>query len=119
MKVLNRLAVALLIASLASVAAFAKTRSEKVTFLNDIKVNGTLVKKGVYDLKFDDKTGEVSIVKNGKVMASASTTREKRQSKARRFEWRYTGQGENAELTHVAFSGADENVVLNGSAASR
>jgi hypothetical protein len=119
MKFFNRIAVALLIASLASVAAFAKTRSEKVTFISDIKVNGTTVKKGVYDLKFDDKTGEVSIVKNGKVLAKANTTVEKRQSKARRFEWRYTGQGENAELTHVVFAGADQNVVLNSSAASR
>jgi CO dehydrogenase/acetyl-CoA synthase alpha subunit len=119
MKFFNRVAVALLIASLASVTAFAKTRSEKVTFLNDIKVNGTLVKKGVYDLKFDDKTGEVSIVKNGKVVARANSTVEKRQSKARHFEWRYAGQRENAELTHVIFSGADENVVLNSSAASR
>ena len=119
MKFFNRIAVTLLIASLASVAAFAKTRSEKVTFLNDIKVNGTLVKKGAYDLKFDDKTGEVSIVKNGKVMARANTTVEKRESKARKFEFKYTGQGENAELTQVAFAGADENVVLNSTAASR
>ena len=119
MKFVNRIAVVLLIASLATVAAFAKTRSEKVTFLNDIKVNGTVVKKGVYDLKFDDKTGDVSIVKNGKVLASANTTVEKRQSKARRFEWRYTGQGENAELTHVVFEGASENLVINSAAASR
>jgi hypothetical protein len=119
MKFINRIAVALLIASLASVAAFGKTRSEKVTFLNDIKVNGTLVKKGAYDLKFDDKTGEVSVVKNGKVVARANSTMEKRQSKASRFEWKYTGQGENAELSHVAFAGAEENVVINSSAASR
>jgi len=119
MKFFSRIAVVLLIVSLASIAAFAKTRSEKVTFLNDIKVNGTLVKKGVYDLKFDDKTGEVSIVKHGKVIARANTTVEKRESKARRFEWKYTNQGENAELIHVAFAGADENFVLNSSAASR
>jgi len=119
MKFFNRIAVALLIASLASVAAFAKTRSEKVTFLNDIKVNGTLVKKGVYDLKFDDKTGEVSIVKGGKVVARANSTMEQRQTKARRFEFKYSGQGENAELTHVAFSGSEQNVVLNSAAASR
>ncbi len=119
MKFFNRIAVAFLIASLASVAAFAKTRSEKVTFLNDIKVNGTLVKKGAYDLKFDDQTGEVSIVKNGKVVARANSTMEKRQTKARRFEWKYAVQGDSAELTHVVFPGQDQNVVLNSAAASR
>ena len=119
MKFINRVAVALLIASLASVAAFAKTHREKITFVNDIKVNGTLVKKGAYDLKFDDQTGEVSIVKNGKVVARAHSTMESRTSKARRFEFRYSGAGSNAELTHVAFSGSDQNVVLNSAAASK
>ena len=119
MKFINRVAVALLIASLASVAAFAKTHREKVTFVDDIKVNGTLVKKGAYDLKFDDKTGEVTIMKNGKVVARANSTMESRPSKARRFEFRSFGEGSNAELTHVAFSGSDQNVVLNGSAASK
>ena len=93
MKFINRIAVALLIASLASVAAFAKTKSEKVTFIDDIKVNGTLVKKGSYDLKFDDKTGEVTISKNGKVVARANSSMEQRSAKARRFELRYTGRG--------------------------
>jgi hypothetical protein len=119
MKFLNRIAVVLLIASLASVAAFAKSRTEKVTFIDDIKVNGTLVKKGIYDLKFDDKTGEVTISKSGKVVARSNTTMEARPTKARRFEWRYTGQGANAELTHVTFPGAEQNVVLNSAAASR
>lgn len=119
MKFINRVAVALLIASLASVAAFAKTHREQVTFINDIKVNGTLVKKGAYDLKFDDKTGEVSILKNGKVVARANSTMESRPSKARRFEFRYSGEGSTAELTHVTFSGSNQNVVLNSAAASK
>ena len=119
MKFINRVAVALLIASLASVAAFAKTHREKVTFVDDIKVNGTLVKKGAYDLKFDDKTGEVTIMKNGKVVARANSTMESRPSKSRRFEWRYSGEGSTAELTHVTFSGSDQNIVLNSAAASK
>jgi len=119
MKFINRIAIALVIASLASVAAFAKTHKEKVTFLEDIKVNGTLVKKGSYDLKFDDKTAEVTISKNGKVIARSNTTTESRSSKARKFEWKYSGQGANAELTQVAFPGANQNIVLNSAAASR
>ena len=119
MKFINRVAVALLIASLASVAAFTKTHREKVTFIDDIQVNGTLVKKGAYDLKFDDKTGEVTIMKNGKVVARANSTMESRPSKARRFEWRYAGEGSNAELTHVTFSGSNQNVVINSAAASK
>ena len=119
MKFINRIAVALLIASFASVAAVAKTKSEKVSFFEDIKVNGTLVKKGSYDLKFDDQTGEVTISKNGKVVARSNSSLEQRSTKARRFEWRYIGKGANAELSGVTFSGADKNIVLNSAAARR
>jgi|SRR5687768_6616593 len=115
MKFINRVAVALLIASLASVAAFAKTHKEKVTFVEDIKVNGTLVKKGSYDVKFDDKSGEVTIMKSGKVVARANSTMESRSNKARYFEFKAS----NAELTHVTFPGSDQNVVLNSAAASK
>lgn len=115
MKFMNRVAVVLLIASLASVAAFAKTQKEKVTFVDDIKVNGTLVKKGTYDVKFDDKSGEVTIMKSGKVVARANSTMESRSNKARNFEFRAT----NAELTHVTFAGSAQNVVLNSAAASK
>ena len=32
-------------------------------------VNGTLVKAGDYEVKFDQSTGELSVIKNGKVKA--------------------------------------------------
>ena len=69
--IVNRIAVVLLVGALTSVAAFAKVQKHKITFENDTKVNGTLVKKGTYDLKFDDATGQLSIVKNGKEVAQA------------------------------------------------
>jgi len=46
--ILNRIAIALVITSLTSVMAFAKTKTEMVKFDSDIKVNGTVVSKGVY-----------------------------------------------------------------------
>ena len=116
---LNRIAFALLITALASVAALAKGKTEKVTFPTNIKVNGTLVKEGVYDLKFDDKTGELSIMKGGKVLAKANTSAAKRDRKAQTLELRTSGTGDDTQLTSVAFAGSDENLVLNGSQASR
>ena len=82
---LSRIAMALLIASLASVSAFPKTNKRTVAFQSDISVNGTLVSKGVYDLKFDDKSGELSIMKDNKVVARATASVEKRDRKAREF----------------------------------
>jgi hypothetical protein len=110
---------ALLIASLASVAVFAKAKKETVTFPTNIKVNGTLVNKGVYDVKFDDKTGELSIVKNNKVIARASASAAKRERKARGFGFKSTGSGDELQLTAVTFAGADHDLVISGSQASR
>jgi hypothetical protein len=116
---LNRIAMALLITSLASVAVFAKTKKETTIFPTNIKVNGTLVKKGVYDLKFDDKSGELSIVKDDKVIARATASVEKREAKARQFQFKSSGSGDDKQLTAVTFSGADYDVVLSGSQATR
>jgi len=117
--VIKQIGMALVITSLIAVSAFAKTRKESITLATDTTINGTLVKSGTYDLKFDDEKGELSIVKNGKVIAQAGTTTEKRAEKARKFELRLNGAGEGRQLVGIAFAGADQNIVLNGSSASR
>jgi hypothetical protein len=116
---INRIALALLITSLASVTVFPKAKKETVSFPTNIKVNGTVVKKGVYDLKFDDKTGELSIVKDNKVIARVTATAEKRENKARRFELRSSGSGDDTQLTGITFSGADHDLVISSSQAAR
>jgi hypothetical protein len=116
---LSRIAIALLLTSLASVTAFAKVKKEKVTFPTNMKVNGTVVKKGTYDLKFDDKTGELTIVKDGKVIARANASVEKREKKAQQLVLRSVGKGDDNQLTRVTFSGADHDLVISGSQASR
>ncbi len=117
--IINRIACALLITSLMSVAAFAKTKKETVTFPTDIKVNGTVLTKGVYDLKYDDAAGEITIARNGKVVARAAATVEKRDQKARQFQFRSLGSGNETELIGVTFAGADHNVVVGNANASR
>ena len=117
--ILNRIAIALLVTSLASVVVFAKTKKEKVTFSTDIKVNGTLVSKGVYDLSYDDASGELTIAKGSKVIARATTTIEKRDRKATQLEVRSSGSGDSKQLTRITFDGADHNVVVGNSQAAR
>jgi hypothetical protein len=117
--ILNRIAVALLVTSLASALAFAKTKRETVTFPTDIKVNGTVVSKGVYDLKYDDAAGELTIAKDNKVIARTTTSVEKRDSKARQFQLRSSGSGDEKQLTGFTFAGSDHNVVIGNSQATR
>ncbi|MBC8031106.1 MAG: hypothetical protein H7Z16_13410 [Pyrinomonadaceae bacterium] len=117
--IINRIAIALLVTSLASGLAFAKTKRQTVTFETDIKVNGTVVSKGVYDVKYDDAAGELTIAKGSKVIARTTTRVEKRDRKAQQFELRSLGTGEETELTGITFAGSDHNVVIGNSQATR
>ena len=66
----------LLVCALVSIGAYAgdKGKSEKkmVTFPEDMMVNGTLVKAGDYEVKFDEATGTLSILRNGRVKATGA-----------------------------------------------
>ena len=115
--IVNRIVVVIMVGALASVAAFAKTHKHRVTFENDIKVNGTLVKKGSYDVKFDDATGQLSIIKNGKTVAQTMAKLEARAKKANGFQLRSVGTGDETEMTGLTFGGSDKDVVItNGGA---
>jgi len=116
--IVNRIVVVVMIGALASVAAFAKTHKHRVTFENDIKVNGTLVKKGSYDVKFDDETGQLSIIKNGKTVARTMAKLEARAKKANGFQLRSVGEGDQTELVGLTFGGSDKDVVVTGGGAT-
>ncbi len=116
--IVNRIAVVLMVGALTSVVALAKVNKHKVTFENDIKVNGTLVTKGTYDIKFDDQTGQLSIVKSGKTIAQAMTRVEPRTKKANDFQLRSTGSGDEMQLVGVTFGGSDKDVVISNNGAS-
>jgi len=112
--IINRLMVALLLVTLASAAAFAKGKRVTVSFLTDTKVNGTLVKHGTYDVVFDEETGELSIVKDSKVVvATASTRLEQREGKARSTETNTIVDGDETRLVSITFAGRDQRVVVN------
>ncbi len=104
---------ALLIFALAGVAASGKspdkTKTKSVTFSSDITVNGTLIKAGHYDVKFDQETGDLSIMKYGKVIAKASANLRERTTKARGTE---VETREN-ELVRLTFGGTRQDIVLS------
>ena len=120
MKILNRLAVVLLVGALSSVVALAKVHKQKVTFNSDIKINNTLVKKGTYDVKFDDEAGQFTVSKHGKVVVQSMAKLEQRDKKAEDFRMRSTGSGDDTQLLGVTFGGSDKEVVIanNGAQSS-
>ena len=115
--ILNRVVVVLVVGALSSVVALAKVHKQKVTFQSDIKVNNTLVKKGNYDVKFDDETGQFTVSKNGKVVAQSMAKTEARETKASDFQLRSSGSGDSLQLLGVTFGGQDKNVILSNNGA--
>ena len=113
--IVNRMVVVLMVAALTSVVAFAKVQKHTVTFDTDMKVNNTLVKKGTYEVKFDDETGQLSIIKNGKTVAQAMTRIETRTKKADDFVLRSQGNGDEKQLIGVTFGGSDKDVLISTS----
>jgi hypothetical protein len=118
--ILKRVAVVLAVGALTSVVALAKVQKHHLTLENDLKVNNTVLKKGTYDVKFDDQTGRLSILKNNKVVVETMTRLEPRSNKAPDFQIRSTGGGDDAQLVGVTFGGSDKDVLIsnNGAGAS-
>jgi hypothetical protein len=108
----------LTILALTGVIALAKVKQETVTFTSDVTVGSTTVKAGTYDLRFDEQTGDLEIVKGSKVVAKASTHVEKRSEKARTTEIHTTTNGSVDQLTSIAFRGKDENIIVGQSSQS-
>jgi hypothetical protein len=111
--VVNRIIVALLLVTMTSFAAVAKSKKTTVTFAVDTKVNETLIKSGTYEVIFNDETGEVSIQKDRKIVAKVTGRLEMRDSKGRSTEIHTTKQGDVTAFVGLAFSGSDQKVVFN------
>lgn len=116
--VISKMLAVLMVGALMGVVALAKGKRAQATFDSDIKVNGTLVKKGTYDVKFDEETGQLSIVKNGKVIAEAATRLEPRSNKASEFQLRSVMNGNELQLAGVTFGGSDKDVIIANNGAS-
>ena len=116
--IVSKVGAVLMVGALTGVVAFAKVHKQKVTFENDMKVNGTLVKKGTYELKFDDESNQVTISKNGKTVAQAMARVEPREKKANDFQLRSTVNGDETNLTGVTFNGSDKDIVITSGGAS-
>ena len=110
---------ALMICALASIAAFAaakdKVKTETVTFTSDVMVNGTLLKAGDYQVKFNEQTGELAILKDGKVKAKTTAQLQSRSDKAKNTAVRTLSKDGVAELIGFSFGGSNQDVVVGAS----
>ena len=113
--VTNRIVIAVVITAMTGIMTFAKNKKETVTFPTDMQVGGTLVKKGTYDVKYDDQTHELLVVDGKKIIARAATTIEQRTRKSSGLQFASTsnGQTDTKRLVSITFGGSKENIVLS------
>jgi hypothetical protein len=117
---LLRSLVAVIVCALATVTAFAgKVKKVKLTLSDDVMVSGTLVKAGTYDFRFNQDSGELEILKGGKIQAKTNARFETRSGKAKYTGVRTRKAGSVVEFTGLVFDGSDQEVVVTTPSASR
>lgn len=101
------------------VAAKDKTKKKTVEFTQDVTVNGTVLKAGTYEVKFNEETGELSVLKDGKVKATTTAHLEARSNEAKDTAVIIANTGGAvAELRGITFGGSNQNVIVGGSGGS-
>ncbi len=107
---------ALMICALASIAVLAaakdKVKTETVTFTSDVMVNGTLLKAGDYQVKFNEQTGELAILKDGKIKAKTTAQLQSRSEKAKNTSVRTLDKDGVAELIGFSFGGSNQDIMV-------
>ena len=111
--------VAVIVLSLATVTAFAKVKKVRLAFADDVMVSGTLVKAGTYEFRFNDDTGELSILKEGKVQVKTTARLEARSDKAKYTAIRTRQTGNVNEFTGLIFGGQMQELVVTSAATIR
>ena len=111
----NRIMVVLVTGALAAGLTFAKTTEREVTFTQPITVNDTLLKKGTYKVSFNDETGELTIKKGKKVVATAQARLEKSDDRYTLYTRSDSSDPSKPPLLlSVSFNKGSEAVLVNG-----
>ena len=108
----KRTVILLVVCAMASLTALAATTTRKVTFNRVVMVNGTPVKAGTYKVKFDDATGEFTILDGKKVVAKATARLEKLEV-ATQSSYSMKTEGESTVLVSIVMNSRNRAVIVN------
>ncbi len=108
----KRTVILLIVCAMASLTALATTTSRQVTFNRVVMVNGTPVKAGTYKVKFDDTTGEFTILDGKKIVAKATARLEKLQADTQ-SSYAMKTEGESNVLISIVMDSRSRAVIVN------
>jgi hypothetical protein len=93
--------------------AYADGKGKKVEFSQDVVVGGVEIKKGKYEVKFDDVTREMSIWQGDKLIAKADARKGVLKNKAISTQVMTSKQNQSSVLRGIILAGEQETILLN------
>ena len=106
------MAVALMLCAMMVLTAVAKDKKAFVKFDDNLVVNNTVIKKGEYQVRFDEQTGEFSILNGKNTVAKAKAKLEKRNKKASSTILDTRQNDKGATLISITLEGDNEAIVI-------
>jgi hypothetical protein len=99
------ISLALTLCALASTMALAKSKSHMITFDQDMLVNGALVKKGEYQVRFNEQNSELTILNGNRAIVTATVKEETLAKKAPVTTFDVKTGDKGLMLTKITFGG--------------
>lgn len=91
-----------------------KNLKKTITFNESVMLKETLIEKGTYQVKFDAKTGELHVMKDGDVVATAKASVELKDKKAVYNSVSLKSDGDKKVVTGLTFMGDRRNILIEG-----
>ena len=117
-KFFARAVAAALVCALCGAVALADGKSGRIKVTEDFQLDGTAVKKGTYQVSFDEQTGELSLKRGGKVVAKAKARVEQTGSKSRNTTFTIGDENGGRALRSVTFEGDRQTVIVGAGGAA-
>ncbi len=90
-----------------------KSHTHAISFNENTMVNGTMVKKGDYEAKFDEQTSELTILNGNHVVATAKVKEKGLPKKADQTKYDLHQSANGPVLTQVTFGGDHYTLMLD------
>lgn len=111
-KFFARTLTAFVICTLAGAVALADNKKDQIKVTEEFQLNGAAVEKGTYEVSFDEKAGEISLKRRGKVIARSKARVEQTESKSKYTTFTVGEAGGGRVLRSVTFAGNRQTVVV-------
>lgn len=93
--------------------AEAKDRKKSITFVEDVMLNETVIKKGTYEIKFDSTNSKILILKDDEEVASSKVHVETGTRKAMHNSASFKTTDKGQAITGITFAGDKRILVID------